>query len=143
MYQTAVKKLSRYLVRKSVFFLPAERQIAIERRHRGREQYAKLREADVTIVSHGKSGRTWLRVMLSRVYQVRHGLPEGALLSYDNLHRRNPAVPVVFFTHDNYVRDYTGSADVRSDYGDRKLVLLVRHPADVAVSQFFQWKFRM
>jgi hypothetical protein len=143
MYQTAVKKLTRFVVRKSVFFLPEERQIAIERKHRGREQYGKLRQADCTIVSHGKSGRTWLRVMVSRLYQRRHGLAAGQLLSFDNLHKKNPAIPKIFFTHDNYLRDYTGGTDVRSDYGDRRIVFLARHPADVTVSQFFQWKFRM
>jgi len=143
MYQTVLKKLSRFVVTRSVFFLPRERRIAIERRHRGREQYGKLRRADCTIVSFGKSGRTWLRVMLSRVYQLKHGLSTGNLLSFDNLHRKHREIPVVFFTHDNYVRDFTGSSDVKSDYGDRKVVLLVRHPADVTVSQFFPWKHRM
>ncbi len=143
MYHTVIKKLSRFVVTRSVFFLPRERRIAIERKHRGREQFRKVRRADCTIVSFGKSGRTWLRVMLSRVYQVKHNLATDSLLSFDNLHRKNPAIPVVFFTHDNYVRDYTGSSDVKSDYGERKVVLLVRHPADVTVSQFFQWKHRM
>ncbi len=143
MYQTAVKKLSRLLVRKSVFFLPEDRQIAIERRHRGREQFGKLEKADTTIVSHGKSGRTWLRVMLSRIYQQRHGLPEGSLISFDDFHRRNKAIPKIFFTHDNYLRDYTGSTTAAADYGGRRVLMLVRHPADVTVSQFFQWKHRM
>ena len=143
MYHTVLKKLSRFLLMKSVFFLPPDRKIAIERRHRGREQLGKLKRADVVVVSFGKSGRTWLRVMLSRIYQRKYGLSEGSLLSFDNFHRRNPAIPTVFFTHDNYVRDYTGSQDVVTDYGDRKVVLLVRHPADVTVSQFFQWKHRM
>jgi hypothetical protein len=143
MYQTAVKKLSRFVVRKSVFFLPEERQIAIERRHRGKEQLGKLRRADCTIVSHGKSGRTWLRVMLSRIYQQRHGFPEGSLISFDDFHRRNPAVPRIFFTHDNYLRDYTGSARAADDYGGKRVLMLVRHPADVTVSQYFQWKHRM
>ncbi len=143
MYETAVKKLSRAIVTKSRLFLPRERQIAIERRHRGKEQHGKLRRADVTVVSHGKSGRTWLRVLLSRFYNVKCGLESSALLAFDNFHRRNASVPKVFFTHDNYIRDYTGNPDVISDYGDRKIVLLVRHPADVTVSQYFQWKYRM
>jgi len=143
MYQTAIKKFSRFVVRKSVFFLPEERQIAVERRHRGREQFGKLRRADCTIVSHGKSGRTWLRVMMSRVYELKHGLPPGQLLSFDNFHKKNAAIPKIFFTHDNYLRDYTGSRDARSDYGRHRVVFLARHPADVTVSQYFQWKFRM
>jgi hypothetical protein len=143
MFQTAVKKISRFVVRKSVFFLPEERQIAIERRHRGREQLGKLRKADCAIVSHGKSGRTWLRVMLSRIYQQRHGLAEGSLMSFDDFHRKNAAIPKIFFTHDNYLRDYTGSTSAVADYGGHRVLMLVRHPADVTVSQFFQWKHRM
>jgi hypothetical protein len=143
MFQTAFKKLSRLLVTKAAFFLPEPRRIAIERRHRGREQLGKLRRADCTIVSYGKSGRTWLRVMLSRIYQTKYSLSTRSLLSFDNFHRKNPAIPRIFFTHDNYIRDYTGHTDARSDYADRKVVLLVRNPADVAVSQFFQWQHRM
>ncbi|MDW8371767.1 MAG: sulfotransferase domain-containing protein, partial [Geminicoccaceae bacterium] len=36
-----------------------------------------------------------------------------------------------------------GHADSKVDYYDKKVVLLVRHPADVAVSQYHQWKYRM
>jgi hypothetical protein len=137
------KKLTRFVVLRPLFFLPKERKIALERRVRGREQFAKLRRADAVVVSFGKSGRTWLRVMLSRFYQVRHGLAERHLIGFDNLHLRNRAIPRIFFTHDNYVKDYTGNVDSKADYYDRKVVLLVRHPADVAVSQYQQWRHRM
>jgi hypothetical protein len=81
--------------------------------------------------------------MLSRIYQQRYGLPEGSLISFDDFHRRNAAVPRIFFTHDNYLRNYTGSESVAADYGGRRVLMLVRHPADVTVSQYFQWKHRM
>jgi hypothetical protein len=143
MYQTAIKKFSRFVVRKSAFFLPEKRQIEIERRHRGREQVSKLRAADCTIVSHGKSGRTWLRVMWSRIYQTRYDLPQGQLISFDNFHKKNPAIPRIFFTHDNYIGDYTGNSESKADFRDRKVIFLARHPADITVSQYFQWKYRM
>ena len=143
MYQTAIKKFSRFVVRKSAFFLPEKRQIEIERRHRGREQVGKLREADCTIVSHGKSGRTWLRVMWSRIYQARYNLPPGQLISFDNFNKRTPAIPKLFFTHDNYIGDYTGNNKTKADFRDRKVIFLARHPADITVSQYFQWKYRM
>jgi hypothetical protein len=138
-----MKKLTRLAVLTPLVFLPREKKIAIERRLRGREQYQKLRRADCVIVSFGKSGRTWLRVMLSRFYQVRHGLSERHLIGFDNLHLRNAAIPKIFFTHDNYTKDYTGNRDSKVDYGGKKVVLLVRHPADVAVSQYHQWRHRM
>jgi hypothetical protein len=126
-----------------VFFLPQDRKIAIERWLRGREEYRKLREADCVIVSFGKSGRTWLRVMISRFYQVKHHLSERHLMGFDNLYRKNPAIPRVFFTHDNYIKDYTRNISSKADFYDKRVVLLIRDPRDVAVSQFFQWKYRM
>jgi len=141
--QSVQKKLTRGVVKAATFWLPAGRRRQIERWVRGHEQQAKLRRADVVVVSFGKSGRTWLRVLMSRFYQVRDGLPERMLIGFDNFHRKRPAVPRVFFTHDNYLKDYTGEGDSKAAYRGHKVVLLVRHPADVAVSQFFQWRFRM
>lgn len=140
---TAWRKVFRVLVLTLLFFLPGSKKIALERWLRGRDDQKQLSNADYVIVSYGKSGRTWLRVMLSRFYQVRCGIPERLLLSSDNFHRRDSSVPRVFFTHDNYLKDYTGNRDNKRDYYGKKVVLLVRNPADTAVSQFFQWKYRM
>ena len=49
--------------------------------------------------------------MLSRFYQVRHGLAQRHLLAFDNLHNKVPAIPRIFFTHDNYLKDYTKQAE--------------------------------
>ena len=127
----------------SLFFLPDQTKVPLERRLRGREESRKLGLADAVIVSFGKSGRTWLRVMLSRFYQVKHGLAQRHLIGFDNLHAKNRAIPKIFFTHDNYLKNFTGHADDKSDYYEKKVVLMVRNPADVAVSQYFQWKYRM
>jgi hypothetical protein len=140
---TLLKKLTRLIVLTPLFYLPKADRIRAERRLRGREQAKKLAGADCVIVSFGKSGRTWLRVMLSRFYQVRHGLAERHLLGFDHLHLCHPAIPRIWFTHDNYLKDYTGHADSKVDYYGKKVVLLVRHPADVAVSQYHQWQHRM
>jgi len=136
-------KFTRLLVRGAVFLLPEDKRIAIDRRLRGREEFGKLRQADCVIVSYGKSGRTWLRVMLSRFYQLKHGLPDRSLIAFDNLHAKNPDIPLIFFTHDNYLKDFTGHVDSKQDYYQKKVVLLVRDPRDVVVSQYFQWKHRM
>jgi hypothetical protein len=123
--------------------LGALRRRELERWLRGREQVSKLRRADVVIVSYGKAGRTWLRVMLSGFYQRVYRLPARSLLGFDNFHRRHVAIPRIFFTHDNYIKDYTGHRDSKCDFYDKKVVLMVRSPQDTAVSQFFQWKHRM
>jgi hypothetical protein len=94
-------------------------------------------------MSWGKSGRTWFRVMLSRFYQLKHGLPMRHLLEFDNLKKKNPAIPSVLFSHNNYMRDYLEDWDTLNHFRGKKVVMLVRDPRDVAVSQFFQWKYRM
>ncbi len=123
--------------------LGARRRRAIERWLRGRQQAKKLARADAVVVSYGKAGRTWLRVMLSGYFQRRYGVPTRSLLGFDNFHRRNTAIPRVFFTHDNYIADYTGHRGSKRDFYGKRVVLLVRSPQDTAVSQYFQWKHRM
>lgn len=123
--------------------LPQEKSLRLERYLRGKEESRMLAQSDVVIVSFGKSGRTWLRVLLSRYFQTHYDVKTQRLLAHDNLHVLNRAIPRVFFTHDNYLHDFTGKPDSRAAYAASKVVLLVRHPADTAVSQFFQWKHRM
>ena len=136
-------KLARVFLVRLLFFLPQSERVRFERRWRGREEFRKLSNADFVVVSFGKSGRTWLRVLLSRFFQVRFGLSERHLIGFDNLHRKNRAIPRIFFTHDNYLKDFTGNADTKADFYNKKVVLMVRNPCDIAVSQFFQWKYRM
>lgn len=133
----------RHLILALCFFLPAPRKKSLERWLRGREEFKKLQRADWVLMSWGKSGRTWLRVMLSRAYQLKCGLDARELLDFDNLRKQDGRLPAVFFTHNNYLRDYTGNWESKVHFRGKKIVLLVRDPRDVAVSQFFQWQYRM
>lgn len=123
--------------------MPRDKSLKLERYLRGQEDARMLAQSDYAVVSYGKSGRTWLCVLLSRYFQLRYKLPADQLLQYDSLHRLNRTVPRVMFTHDNYLGDYTGTQDSKADYAGSRVVLLARHPADTAVSQYFQWKHRM
>jgi hypothetical protein len=136
-------KINLYGTLGAVFFLPYEKRKKIERRIRGKEEYRKLVQANWVLVSWAKSGRTWLRVMLSHFYQPRFNIPQQHLLDFDNYKRMNAQAPSVFFTHGNYLTDYTGHQQSKADFYHKKVILLVRDPRDVAVSQYFQWKFRM
>jgi hypothetical protein len=138
-----LRRAGRYALVEALFFLPRERQRRLERWLRGREEHVDLARADCAVVSFGKSGRTWLRVMLSRFYQAAYGLPADELLGFDNYKRRVPALPAVLFTHGNYLRDYTGRFEDRSPFYGKPVVLLVRDPRDIVVSQYFQWRHRM
>jgi hypothetical protein len=51
----------------------------------------------------------------------------------------NPAIPRIRFTHDRYIKDYTKNRDSKRDFYHKNVVLLVRDPRDVAVSNYFQW----
>jgi hypothetical protein len=131
----ALRTTLRHLIMHLLFFLPQKRQVRVERWLRGQEDFWKLRSADCVIVSFGKSGRTWLRVMLSRIYQVRYGLAQRHLLAFDNLHNKVPAIPRIFFTHDNYLKDYTKQGDGKALYRDRVVtpsLILKRQESDPA-----------
>ena len=138
-----IKRLIKWLIKAMSLVLPLEQTHKLERWRRGREEYWKYQNCQYIFASYGKSGRTWVRVMISRYYQLAYSLPDNILMGFDNFHRMNKSVPQIFFTHDNYLRTFTGNLDSKKDYYDKKTVLLVRKPQDVAVSQFFQWKYRM
>ncbi len=143
LWQTGRKKLSRRILHWQMRGQPEGEILLAERKLRGVEQFDKLQRADIVVVSFGKSGRTWLRVMISHLFRVMYGLPENAVLGFDNFHNLNKAVPKTFFTHDNYIKDFTGDLHSKAPFYDKHVVLLARDPRDVAVSQFFQWKFRI
>jgi hypothetical protein len=79
--------------------------------------------------------------MLTCFYQSRHGINKMELVGFYNFHKYHAEIPRIFFTHDNYIKHYTGKSD-KSDFYDKKVVLLVRDPRDVAVSSYFQRRFR-
>ncbi len=141
--QTARKKLSRRWLHWRMRGHSEAEILVEERKLRGVEQYDKLQKADIVVVSFGKSGRTWLRVMISHLFRVMYKLPENAILGFDNFHNLNRAVPKIFFTHDNYIKDFTGDFTSKKPFYHKRVILLARDPRDVAVSQFFQWKFRI
>jgi hypothetical protein len=123
--------------------LPRETGIRAERWFRGYEDAKKLENSDGVVVSFGKSGRTWLRVLVWRYFAKRNGYDAEGISEFDEFRMKNPNVPVLFFTHDNYLKDYAGHDRKADLYGKSRIVLLVRDPRDTAVSQFFQWKHRI
>ena len=123
--------------------LPLAISLRIERVLRGWEEARRLQQADGTVISYAKSGRTWFRVLISRYFAKKYGFAEGRTMEFDEFHRANPAVPVLLFSHDNYLKDYMGHDRKFDLYGRSRVVLMVRDPRDTAVSQYFQWKHRI
>jgi catechol 2,3-dioxygenase-like lactoylglutathione lyase family enzyme len=122
--------------------LPRETRLALDRHLRGAKEARKLRRADAVVVSFPKSGRTWMRALLSFYYARSRGLDTGELLGFDNHHARDPSIPRILFTHDNHLVDALGEAELERLYAARPVVLLVRDPRDVVVSAFHQTRWR-
>jgi hypothetical protein len=127
--------------------LPTRWRVAARRAALARLELAKARRTDLLIIAHPKSGNTWLRVMLSRLYQVRHGLPASLIVTSDELARRNPAIPRISATNGYYSYEGAVGAALAPDAPDsplrhKPIVFLARHPCDIAVSWFFQFTKR-
>lgn len=118
--------------------LPREKRRSMRKWLRGRLEIAQFHDADFAVLSRAKSGRTWLRAMISRLYQLKYGQPENELLEFDNFHRRNPLVPKICFTHGHALGELYDRGTAKPGFFDKKIVVLVRHPCDVAVSEYFQ-----
>jgi hypothetical protein len=114
-------------------FLPRRLAITASKRY-------KFLTANCLIVSYPKSGRTWLRVMLSEYFVASYGLPAGSLIEFANFHYMDSRIPKIFFTHDIRNTLLTPAEVVRdrSVYHSKRLVFVVRDPRDVVVSMYFQ-----
>lgn len=104
---------------------------------------AWLAEADAVVVSYPKSGRTFVRAMLARLYQRRFGIDERQLLEFPTLLRAPAGVPRVLFTHAGDAMRTPEEIRVDpTDYAHARLVLIARHPGDTAVSRYHHLRHR-
>src|SRR5436190_15373303 len=60
---------------------------------------AWLADADAVVVSFPKSGRTFVRAMLARLFQLKFGIDERNLLDFPKLRRGAPEVPRLLLVH--------------------------------------------
>jgi len=127
--------------------LPTPWRVAARRHYLARLELAKAERTGLLIIGHPKSGNTWLKVMLSRLYQVRHGLPASLIVTSDELARRHPAIPRITATNGHY--SYEGAVGEAlapgapdSPLRHKPILLLARHPCDIAVSWYFQFTRR-
>jgi Sulfotransferase domain len=102
-----------------------------------RRNLERQQNADALIVSHTKSGRTWLRIMISHLYHLRYETPESEIIDYDNLHKLNPAIPRLYFNRDTRVPTFDLNKPYVQVPASKKVLFLVRDPRDVAVSFYF------
>jgi hypothetical protein len=127
--------------------LPRRLRIKSRRHLLARQELAKALRTDLLIIGHPKSGNTWLKVMLSRLYQLRHGLPASLIVTSDELARRHPGVPRITATNGLYSYEGVVGAALGANAPDsplrhKAILLLARHPCDIAVSWYFQFTRR-
>lgn len=122
----------------AVKLLPKPARIWVSHRYRSWREGRDALACDLMVLSRAKSGRTWLRAMLSRLYQQHYGLDEAQLIEFDNFHNQNREIPKIYFTHGHYLHQRFETPAWKRSFGDRKLLFLARHPCDVAVSEYFQ-----
>jgi hypothetical protein len=140
-------EVKRFSVLLATGALPRGLRITSRRHLLARQELAKALRTDLLIIGHPKSGNTWLKVMLSRLYQIRHDLPASLIVTSDELARRHPGIPRITATNGHY--SYEGAVGAALDPGapdspirHKAVLLLARHPCDIAVSWYFQFTRR-
>lgn len=97
-------------------------------------------QSEFFLISYPKCGRTWLRLMLGRVFQTHFGLTDTNLLELHELGQLHPNIPKIWVSHDDKPQWKKPEELVisKEEYKDKKVILLVRDPRDVVVSNYFQ-----
>ena len=97
-------------------------------------------EADTYVLSYPKSGRTWMRALLGKALVDHYHLSSSRLLELEEV-TRLAGLPVATFYHDgSAMLDGLSWQDLRSDkseYRDKRVLLLGRDVRDTLVSAYF------
>jgi hypothetical protein len=135
-----VKNFMRKTAAQLLRLVPGSAALALKRDLR---DAAWLAEADAVIISYPKSGRTFVRAMLARLFQRRFGIDERRLLEFPMLEKARPEVPRLLFTHAGDTMRSPGQIVLDpAAYASKKVVLIARHPGDIAVSRYHHLKHR-
>lgn len=127
--------------------LPAKARVALRRKYLAELELAKAHRANFIIIGHPKSGNTWLKVMISRLYQLRYDLPESKLINTDEFARKIPGIPRLAATNGVYSYESEVGKLLAVDARDNPLrhkpvLFLARNPIDIAVSWYHQFTKR-
>lgn len=126
--------------------LPRPARLKLRRQCLGHHYAAMTRQADAVTAVHPKCGGTWLRAMLFRVYQQQYGLETRRVVKSDEFARLDPRLPRFVFSngHYSYESAVANTLDALEPARQpRCLMLMARHPGDIAVSWYHQFTRRI
>lgn len=102
---------------------------------------------EIRAVSFPKSGRTWVEVMVARVYALLTGIPVAQLVKnkpsmlFDSASKKR--LQVIRHGHGTRFRHFVRDGVFpRKDYRGLRVVLQVRDPRDVLVSNYYYHKYQ-
>ncbi len=139
-----IQRKERALILGATAVLPARLRVASRHAALSRWHLRIASRADVLFVRHPKTGGTWLRALITRLYARKYGLPSDRVVRYDELSSARAGLPS-FLTSSGYlswerplVDRITSDATLRG----KKLLFMPRHPIDVATSWYNQFTKR-
>lgn len=121
----------------AIGLLPDGPRIALRRNLRRQKERLRLRSADLTVVAHPKSGSTWLRFQLARLYQSKYGLDESIIPKVERLHSLRPEIPRIYMAGYEYMKCIIARPAPAPELRGKACVFLIRNPIDVIVSLYF------
>jgi len=99
------------------------------------------------VISYPKAGRTWLRLLLGKLFQVHYDIRlthRSDLLEIQRFRESDARVPCMQFTHDDnaHLKSVSELKYDGAKYRHLSVVFLSRDPRDVVVSMYFQLSVR-
>jgi hypothetical protein len=110
-------------------------------------EYFSHLKTDVYVLSFPKSGRTWYRFMIGNslvnTFKLTN-IPMNDILMVKKLYKYSNKIPVIYFLHENFPDwiHYQKISSNKNRFFKKRVILLVRDPRDLVVSNFYQKKYR-
>jgi len=127
--------------------LPRAARLAQRKARLGALELDIARRSALVIIAHPKSGNTWLKVMLTRLYSQHYGIPEADFARYPALADANAEIPRFaatngWYSYERAVGDRLQPGAPDDALRHKPVMLLARNPLDIAVSWYFQFTKR-
>ncbi len=140
-------KVKKIIIIAATMPLTVRLRVDLRRKWLARLELGIAQRAHLIMIAHPKSGNTWLKVMLSRLYQVRFNLPDNVLNKSDEYSRQYPEIPRLaasngYYSYEGVIGDDLNVDNPDSTLRNKQILFIARNPIDIAVSWYFQFTKR-